>query len=726
MLVWITVISHTYARDKTLVVHRATTDMLLDGRLDEQTWKAADIADQFQMNFPYDSLQANSQTQVMLTFDDENLYIGAICHHELHGDYVIQSLKRDFDFAVNDAFSIFIDAFSDGGSGLSFSVNPYGVQRDGIIAEGGIKGINTTWDGLWYTEVFRNPAQGFWSVEIAIPFKTLRFGNNNKSWKVNFARNDLNRNEISTWVPVKRGFELSILSNMGSLQWEHIPNKGGRHLAIIPHSGGSLSKSYTPNTALSRKFLGGVDAKLALNSSLNLDMTINPDFSQVEVDQQIIDLQRFELFFPEKRLFFLENSDLFDRLGNSRVRPFFSRRVGSVENEGIPIYFGARLSGNIDRNWRLGVMSLQTGDAPGKPEVNTNFTVATIQRRVLERSTITAFINSRQDFDKLQPIGNEFNRITGVEFNFRSKTSAVDSKSYFHYSLNPGYPNAAATFGQKARYRSKKLNLFLGFDAVGENYITEMGFVPRLIHEYQDTSSRIGYVQFRSNGRYRFFIKKNKLIDFIGPKFSTNIFTDDRLNYREHDLEIGFVVRFINSGELAFTYADNQQLLFFPFQIDGLQAPFDPGNYANNRYRFSFDTGQRGRFFGKVNIGYGGEYEGTKFSFGGEFNVRQQPWGVFGFIFSQQNLMNYPEKFGAASFTLLGSKIEVSFSRNLFFTTFLQYNTQENNFNINSRFNWRFKPMSDLYIVYTENYTSDKIAIKDRAIILKVNYWFNL
>ena len=696
----------------------------LDGHLTETDWQTGTVADQFYMSYPYDTTFAQSQTEVRVLHDKDNLYIGAKCYGKKNGKYVVQSLKRDFDFLVNDAFTIFIDAFSDATNGLCFSVNPYGVQCDGIVADGGLKGLTTSWDALWFSEVYNNPIEGFWSVEIAIPFKSLRFDNAILNWKINFTRTDLNRNERSSWVPIPRGFKSTILSSTGQLTFEHFPKQEQNGVTLVPYIATGINQNYDEKQLVKMKSSIGLDAKVALNSSLNLDLTINPDFSQVEVDQQVINLNRFELFFPEKRLFFLENSDLFSYLGNSRVRPFFSRRIGSAGNDPIPILFGARLSGKLDKNWRLGLMSMQTKAMDDIQTKSQNYSVAALQRKIFKGSNLTLFMTNKQGFDDFYHL-NEFNRVGGMEFEFRSKDSKIRAKTFGHYSWTQDKLSKSHAYSAKIRYKTKQFNIFTGIDAVGENYLTNMGFVPRLYHSYLDEEYRIAYSHIRMNGRYRFFNIKSSLIDYISPLFFLDIYTDKNFRYQEHKVKASIVVRMMNTSQLSFSYLDYSPILFFPFTLSGLDIPLSSGNYNNQSIAVEYNTGQRKQIFGKFKLEYGGEYLGKLFDFSGEVNYRKQPWGVFGLSLSQQNLMHFPEEYGYANFTLIGSKMELSFSRKLFFATFLQYNTQIQNFNINSRFNWRFKPMSDLYIVYTENYTSTNLAIKNRALILKLSYWFN-
>jgi len=707
-----------------LSVEPSTEAMLIDGFLHEPAWSSAAIADQFQMNFPFDSIPAVSKTVVRVLYDQNNLYISATCHHQADKDYVVQSLKRDFVFKENDAFGIYINAFNDETNGLYFAVNPFGVQSDGIVDGGGIKGERLNWDGLWMAEV--SHATNFWTVEIAIPFKTLRFKDKQQEWRINFARNDQKQNEISTWSPVDRAYKISTLSSAGFLKWSKTPEVPANNISIIPYLSVGHNQNFE-NSSRSGKLQNsvGVDAKVAISSALNLDLTVNPDFSQVEVDQQVIDLQRFEIFFPEKRLLFLENSDLFSNIGNSRVRPFFSRRIGTFGNTPVPILFGARLSGNLDQNWRVGLMTIQTKEEESFGLRSNNYAVANIQRKVFNSSSISGFLINRQSFQEYYSYKNDYNRITGIEYDLRSKNSKWNGKAFFHHAFTPNHLSQSNAYSVKLRYRIKTLTLFAGIDHAGKNFITDVGFVPRLYHtnELTDSTIRVGYSHFRLNGHYRFFAKKSSKIDFWGPTFHSDFYINDNEDYQEHRNELTLLLRLKNTSSFEILYTEGTPLLLFPFTLNGLKNAFPVGNYQNQQLSFIYDTGKRNRLFGHMEIGYGGIFLGDQLSFKTEWNYRHKHYAVLGLSLSHERLMHFPETYGGADFTLLGSKFEISFNRNLFFTTFVQYNTQSNNFNINSKINWRFQPMSDLFLVYTENYTTGDLAIKNRALVLKVNYW---
>jgi len=336
--------------------------IVIDGQLDETSWQEAQILSDFQQNFPYDTLKALSQTKVRVTYNDEFLFIGAEClDNQPEKDYVISSLRRDF--SGSDLFEVYIDAFADGTNGFAFGVCPLGVQREGQIFDG--SRVNWDWDNKWYVQTQRQTYG--WSAEMAIPLKTLRFANGASSFNINFIRFDFKRNEKSTWISIPRIYVLSNCAFMGKMTFERPAIRKGANIAFIPYATAGNTQNYRPEVSTTT-YNAGVDAKIAVSSSLNLDLTVNPDFSQVEVDRQVINLTQFEIYFPEWRLFFLENSDLFARFGFSRIRPFFSRRigVGTDPNTGQfkqnTILYGARLSGKINKNWRIGLMNMITAD----------------------------------------------------------------------------------------------------------------------------------------------------------------------------------------------------------------------------------------------------------------------------------------------------------------------------------------------------------------------------
>lgn len=271
------------------------------------------------------------------------------------------------------------------------------------------------------------------------------------------------------------------------------------------------------------------------------------------------------------------------------------------------------------------------------------------------------------------------------------------------------------------RYNTTRLLGEANFRYVGGGYITDIGYVPRLY--LRDTSGlRIpnGFAWGSGYAAYRFFAKPASPIDYFEPRFITNWYGDTSFNYNEHRITTRFTLRFKRSNYIELELIDESPRVYFPLQFAGTQAYLPVGNYRTQRFNLEYDTGKRKRFYGNLSVGYGGFYNGHRLLLRGEVNYRVQPWGVFGATFTQANLY-FPDE--SSLLTLIGPRFELAFTRNIFLTTFLQYNTQRQNFNINTRFWWRYAPMSDIYLVYTENYGTEYLNIKNRALVLKLNYW---
>ena len=302
-----------------LNIHRADAPIKVDGEINDAAWQQADSAYNFYMVLPMDTSYARVKTEVRMCYDDHSFYLIATCYKIEPGHYFVESLRRDFVFGKNDNFLVFIDPFNDLTNGFSFGANAAGAQWDGSMYDGGKVDLN--WDNKWTSHV--KNYEDKWVFEMAIPFSSIRYKNGINKWGINFSRNDLRTSEKSSWAPMPRQFPTASLAYTGDIVWDEPPPASEANISIIPYFLGGISKNHQNKTP--SKFTGevGMDAKIAINSSLNLDLTVNPDFSQVEIDQQVTNLDRYELFFPEKRQFFLENGDLFANFGYASIRPFF-------------------------------------------------------------------------------------------------------------------------------------------------------------------------------------------------------------------------------------------------------------------------------------------------------------------------------------------------------------------------------------------------------------------
>lgn len=728
-LIFIAFFYTAYAQNlsKSIQAKYITSDIKVDGVLNDSIWQLCKPSGDFWENFPDDTSLALSKTEVKMCYNAKYLYIAAICYDSLPGKYIVQTLKRDFSYPISDAFVVSIDPFSDGQNGFSFGVNPYGVQREGLIAMGGGQGVTTNWDNKWFTEVKRYA--NYWSVEMAIPFKTLRFKEKLKEWKVNFARNDLKRNENSTWVKVPRQFNISSLAFMGSLEFETPPQKNGGNISIIPYSIGRFTKDYTTNSKNLIEGNFGADGKIVLGNSLNLDLTINPDFSQVEVDRQITNLTRFSLFFPEQRQFFIENSDLFERFGFRQIRPFFSRRIGLDDGNIIPIVGGARLSGKPNKNWRVGLMNIQTAKTSFNFQdvYSQNYLVAAASRNVFKRSNLSAIFVNRQQLDSSGFSATNFNRVAGLDFNISSADNKLNGKIFYHHSFSNNFNNNAFAHASWLDYTTRNFTLDWNHEYVDKNYNAEVGFTPRIFQ--RDSSNqikRLSYWRFEPWIKYNFYPKKS-IINRITPNVYGDHYRNERFVNTDFLINPGIDIFFNNSAYINLDYNTNYTKLLYNTDVtfSGQSKKLIAGDYYYQNAAIKLGSNVRRHLYGAISSNIGSYFSGTKFSYGLELSYRLKHYAIFSVNYTRDDIqVSYLDK--PVTLNLISPRIDFTFSKSLFLTLFGQYNSQAKNMNFNGRLQWRFKPMSDLFIVYSDNYTSDNLFIKNRAIVLKFIYWLSV
>ncbi|MFY7910137.1 MAG: DUF5916 domain-containing protein, partial [Emticicia sp.] len=515
-------------------IRRATSPLKIDGIVDEKAWADAQLATDFYQVLPMDTSYAKVRTDVKMTYDDKNLYVVFINYDKLPGPYMVESLKRDFNFGKNDNNLLFLDTFDDQTNGFSFGANAMGAQWDGLMFNG--SNISLTWENKWTSEVKYDDEKWVW--ECAIPFKTLRYKKGIKRWGVNFSRLDLKTTEKSAWAPVPRQFPTASLAYAASLIWDEEPPTASSNISIIPYILGGVARNHEKKLPTDYRGDIGFDAKVGLTSSLNLDLTVNPDFSQVEVDQQQTNLDRFELFFPERRQFFLENGDLFANFGYQTLRPFFSRRIGL----NTPIKFGARVSGKLNKDWRVGLMNMQTGKSDAVSNAQ-NFGVIALQRRVFARSNIAVMFVNKQLLDYQSVVDKvnvkEYNRNLAIEYNLLSQNNAWTGKLMYFKSFSPNTKKDDGVFAGNILYTNKRLTAGIEFESVGSNYTAEVGFVPRI--NYGKLNPQLGYL----------FFPKSKYILSHGPTaMFTHFFTKDFSRETENEKFIAYRINFRKTNTL--------------------------------------------------------------------------------------------------------------------------------------------------------------------------------
>ena len=717
------------AQTPSLSIKKATDEIVIDGVINETTWKEAVPSGPFAQNFPFDTSLAKMQTEVRVSFDDKNLYISAICQQPKK--YIVQSLKRDFPNGSSDIFFVTIDPFQDKLNGFYFAVSPYNIQKEALIFNG--NDLNAAWDNKWFSAV--KNGEDSWVVEMAIPFKTLRYKikPEENSWNINFARNNLLSNERSSWARIPRNFRLLDIAFNGAINWSHHPPPPGTNVVLIPYVSGSLGKDHFKRTPLSKDFQLGGDAKVGVTPSLNLDVTINPDFAQVEVDRQITNLSRFELFFPERRQFFIENSDLFGDFGFENINPFFSRRIGLSRSPltgqavRVPIIAGTRLSGRLNQDWRIGLMNMQTGKSDEFELPATNFSVAALQRRVFSRSNLGLIFVNKDDFYRGKDTA-AYNRIIGTDFNLASANGRWSGKIFYHQALTPSPLKEQFSSAARISYSSPAFSAYNATSFVGKNYRADVGFVPRR-----------GLIRNEGNIGFTFF-PKGKLAKTInnfrvGPDWDVYYGTTIK-KITDWDAGLFGRIQFQNSANFNFTVFRNDYTYltsaFDPTNTSGIPLPAGTA-YRYKSIRLGFSSNQRKNLYYNVQTRFGAYFNGNIYNVQTTFNYRWQPIGIIS-IDANYTRIELPDPYSKANLYLIGPRFDLSFSRNVFFSTFLQYNNQINNFNVNARFQWRFKPVSDFFIVYTDNYfatadgrlNANAFQAKNRAIVAKFTYWLNM
>jgi len=705
--------------------------IILDGSLDEAVWKSQKVyAKDFRQYFPTDSLIAEDNTTIRMAFDDENLYIAIECFSR-GTDYVIPTLKRDYRAGGNDNITLLIDPFSDGANAFMFGTNPAGVQREGLISGGGtnLQGFTTSWDNKWKceTKVYDDK----YVAEMAIPFSTLRFNKGVKQWKFNSYRFDMQANERSTWVRIPRNQWIFNLGYMGNMNFQEEITSTGSKVSLIPYGISSYSKDVEAGTPSDYDFNFGGDAKIAVTSGLNLDLTVNPDFSQVEVDRQVTNLSRFEISFPERRQFFLENADLFGSFGFENMNPFFSRRIGITRdtttdtNVQNAIYGGLRLSGKLNNNWRIGLLSMMTQkeEKAGQPDLN--YTVATVQRKIGNRSNIGAILVNRQSINSSDTdLIDKYNRVVGLDYNLATKSNLWAGKTFVHRSISVDNNKDAFSHGFDLTFNKRKYLARWQHEYVGEGYDAQVGFI-----------RRTNYFKVGPDLRY-FFYPSGGILNRSNIFFNYRQFWIPELGKTDQDIATGFSMEFTNNSRLSFELGRKYIYLFGDFDPTGTDSTPLPEDSEYSYYflmgNYNSDNSKRLSIRFRPYVGQ--YFNGMRYGARGSVNYRVEPYGSVSLNYNY-NLFDMPYLNETKSTILLGPRFDFSFSKEVFLTAFFQYNSQSQNTNINTRLQWRFAPASDFFLVYADNYfsgnpddPSDRFAfdLRNRSIVAKVTYWLNI
>jgi len=719
-------------KDRRLEAVRIQTPVTLDGALDEAAWRDAPVATSFLQNEPQEGEPASERTEVRVLYDDEYLYVGVHAHDSAPGGIIVSDLKKDFDPGTSDAFQVVLDTFHDERNGYMFATNAMGAKWDAQMVNEG-RDINSNWDGIWSVQT-RITATG-WTAELAIPFRTLRFADSDvQTWGINFLRRVRRRNEDSHWAPLPRIYRLERVSMAGTLEGLR-GVRPGNDLRLKPYAlsnAHSVAQGPTLGDAQA-----GFDAKYGVTSSLTWDFTVNTDFSQVEADEQQINLTRFNLLFPEKRDFFLENSGVFlfgagsfqgggnnagsggggggggtggggggrtNQVGDNIL--FFSRRIGlSDEGNAIPILAGTRLTGRAG-GFNVGALNIQQRSQDGTPA--TNFTAIRMRRNVLANSDIGVMLLNKEES------GPRYNRVAGADANFRFfrnlNLNAMVAKAMTPEAVVGSAGSDVMTRGGFA-YRGTILDTRAAYTQTGSRFNDELGFIPRTGIGRTD----VWFGLHLRSARYPKWLR-----EFFPHYQIVNITREDggAFDSRYVDYHIPITLQngtFIEGGMNA-----NTEVLTEEFPINSRRGvTIAPGWYDYNEYFLLWRGDQSAALSFNGRVGTGDFYDGTKqsYQFGPTVRLSSR---LNSTVTWSRNVIAL--RSGEYTTDLISSRMNYSFSTRMFLNALLQYNTDANQWTSNVRFNIIHRPLSDVFLVYNDRRDRTSGALVDRAVIAKMTY----
>ncbi len=695
---------------------RITEKLSIDGHLDEPAWALASPATDFIQWGPRPGEPASERTEVRFLYDDENLYVGAICFDSEPTRLVVSGLKEDFTFAESDNVAMVLDSLHDRRSAFQFGVNPAGAKRDSQVTNN--SQFNNDWDGVWDAKTSTND-EG-WIAEFVIPFRTLRFSQSpSQEWGVNLSRLVVRKNEESEWSPIPIRYRMSRISQAGTLVGlEGI--RQGRNLKVKPFATAGVTQVRGTNGQIRtlKDYDGGVDAKYSLTPSLTLDTTYRTDFAQVEVDQQQVNLTRFNLFFPEKRDFFLENAGTFNFGGSSfqggggaNLVPFFSRTIGLSGGTPIPIIGGARVSGKV-RSYDAGFLTMKTGSFTDGVRLipSKNYLVGRLKRNFSTSSWIGALVTNRDS-----NVAGDYNRVYGADAHFQFY-DRLEFDSFLLRSDTPGKSgkNQARRFAPS--WRDNELVIAAEYNSVQTNFNPEMGFIRRRdMTQYSGDFSWLPRLR-RSTVRNLIFTTNLDYYEGANGKVET----------RTQGINLG--AQFLNNGSVNFSLNEHFDRLVNTFLIRSRRQghasdlPIAAGDYKYREYLLRFQTNQGRRIGGNGNINVGEFWNGHRKSFGGGLGWRVDHHLNIDLDYNH-NRVDLPN--GSFRTTLVGARFLYGFTPRAFLNAYFQYNADTHQVSSNIRFNIIHHPLSDLYLVYNDRRDTLGGQLIERAFIVKLTNLFN-
>lgn len=691
----------------TLRAGALAPEHVIDGRLAEPAWAAAEAADGFVQTDPTEGAPASGRTVVRVLAGPKALVIGIDCEQPAGVGIVSFSVRRDASLNAEDHVRVVLGPFLDGRSGYVFAVNPSGARYDGLVNPGG-ESDNAEWDGIWRAATRRH-ATG-WSVEIEIPFQTLSFKPGLREWHFNVQRRIQGLLETDRWASPRRQYQVTQTSRAGVLAG--LPDVDlGLGLSVRPSAtaGGGIP---APGAGADGEFQPSLDVTQRLGANVLASVTVNTDFAETEVDTRRTNLTRFPLFFPEKRTFFLEGDDIFAfGLGlNQDILPYFSRRIGLVGGQEVPLLVGGKANGRVGGT-NFGGLIVRTNDKPGIVPGETSMAVGRVKRNLWRESWVGAIATVGD------PLGRPGGWLAGLDFTYA--TSRFRGSRNFLVGVwglamdRTGLGADATAHGLKIDYPNDEWDIAFTYKRIGRDFDPSIGFVPRrAVHLFNlgvDNRTRLarGPVQ--------------QMLHEFRPFVATDL-SGRWESYRVFFAPVNW--RFRSGDRFEFNANPTGERLTAPFEVaEGVVIP--PGSYHWKRYRLEVGTAQKRRLYAQLTWWFGGFYGGDldqvvwtgawnpmpllTVEFSGEHNVGRLPVGRF-------------------AQTLVGTRLRVNVSPDLSISSYMQYDTDSDSIGVNTRMRWTFTPVADLFVVYNHNVRTlgDRWRLDSNQLLVKLQYAWRL
>ncbi len=688
----------------TLRAGPLAASLRIDGVLDEPAWQGAEASDAFLQTDPREGEAPSVRTIVRVIADPNFLVIGIVCEDD-PSSVVSRSVARDADLESEDHVQIVLGPYRDGRSGYAFAVNPSGARHDSLLG-GGDEDENEDWDGIWEAAAARH-ATG-WSVEIRIPVQTLSFDSTLREWDFNVQRRLERRLETNRWAFAARQYRVIQTNRAGLLTGLPVFDVGlGLTVRPAVSTGAGVP---APGASVDGEFQPSLDVTQRLGTDITVSGTTNTDFAETEVDTRRTNLTRFPLFFPEKRTFFLEGADIFGfGLGlDEDVLPYFSRRIGLVNGQEVPILGGGKINGRA-RDTNFGALVVGTNDKPGVVAEEATMAVARVKQNILEQSWFGAIATAGD------PIGRTGSWLAGADFTYTTSRFRGD-KNFLAgvWGLATGRDDLggdASAAGFKVEYPNDEWDVQVTGKRIGRDFDPSLGFVPRrsvyLLDSSLENETRLSRGPFREIGF--------ELRPFVAADLSGR--------WESYDVAIGPLNWQLRSGDrVEFNINPAGERLVEAFEVaDGIEI--EPGRYHWTRYRLDISSAEQRRASAQVTWETGGFYEGRLDQL--EWEVTWHPHPLITFELSgERNVGRLPT--GRFSQTLVGTRAQLNLSPDLSVASYIQYDTESDLLGSNTRLRWTLRPQADLFVVYNHNIRSleDRWQQESNQLLVKLQYAF--